>query len=209
MINCSICLCKINKKQNIFILSCNHKLHYSCFLKYSFQNDHIFINCPLCREMNTNILSLNKNPEYHLRELLLHTNKKRCCAINNINGKRCKKNASLMNYGYCNIHHSISGILPKEKYILMNKYIHYILMTGCKFYSKIHFIDLTKKLLIKYPEINTLEDILSYGFRYKYHISKTFQDDEIINRDEIYNYYNLIKPPSLWIKKCIHENNKK
>ena len=52
--NCSICLEELNNKKTIFKLSCNHQLHYECFLKYSYQVSHLFIDCPMCREMNIN-----------------------------------------------------------------------------------------------------------------------------------------------------------
>ena len=52
--NCSICLDEFNNKKNIFKLSCNHQLHYECFLRYSYQVGHLFIDCPMCREMNIN-----------------------------------------------------------------------------------------------------------------------------------------------------------
>ena len=64
---CSICLNEMKEDQCIFTLSCNHKLHYSCFLKYSFQKNHIFIDCPLCREMNINTQLPDLDTEQNLR----------------------------------------------------------------------------------------------------------------------------------------------
>ena len=141
--NCSICLEELNNKKNIYTLSCGHKFHYECFLRYSYQVGHLFIDCPICREMNINTQLPNLDTEENLRELLFHKGKKRCCATTN-NGKLCKKNAILMNYGFCEIHHD--RILPKDKYDLMIRYIFHTLQIKCSWYSKINFIDMTKKL---------------------------------------------------------------
>ena len=129
--NCSICLDEFNNKKNIFKLSCNHKLHYECFLRYSYQVGHLFIDCPMCREMNINTQLPTLDTEENLRELLFHKKKKRCCAMNN-EGKRCRKNAVLMNYGFCEIHHD--KILPKDKYNLMIRYIFHTLQIKCSWY---------------------------------------------------------------------------
>ena len=66
---CSICLEEFNNEKTIFTLSCNHKLHYQCFLKYVYQKGNFFIDCPLCREMNTNTKSPVDDHEDGLREL--------------------------------------------------------------------------------------------------------------------------------------------
>ena len=201
--NCSICLEELNNKKNIYTLSCGHKFHYECFLRYSYQVGHLFIDCPMCREMNINTQLPTLDTEENLRELLFHKKKKRCCASNNTNGKRCKKNAILMNYGFCEIHHD--RILPKDKYDLMIRYIFHTLQIKCSWYSKINFIDMTKKLLIRYSEIKTFDEILSFGFRYKFHLSKMNLNDEIIDRKGIYNYYEIMIPPPNWIKKCLEK----
>ena len=201
--NCSICLEEFNNTKTIFKLSCNHQLHYECFLRYSYQVGHLFIDCPMCREMNINTQLPNLDTEQNLRELLFHKKKKRCCASNNTNGKRCKKNAIVMNYGFCEVHHDC--ILPKDKYDLMIRYIFNTLQIKCSWYSKINFIDMTKKLLIRYPEIKTFDEILSYGFRYKFHLLKMNLNDEIIDRKGIYNYYQIMIPPPNWIKKCLEK----
>ena len=64
---------------------------------------------------------------------------------------------------------------------------------------------MTKNLLIRYPEIKTFDEILSYGFRYKFYLSKMNLNDEIIDRKGIYNYYQIIVPPPNWIKKCLEK----
>ena len=58
LMECSICLNTMDNKDNIFILSCNHKFHYKCFLKYSYQIGHLYIDCPLCRETDTGLIDI-------------------------------------------------------------------------------------------------------------------------------------------------------
>ena len=198
---CSICLDDLNKK-TIFTLSCNHKLHYECFLRCSYQKNYIFIDCPLCREMNTNATMPIKDPETHLRELLSHTKKKRCCSLTK-SGRRCKKKASLLNYGLCSIHNK--NILSKDKYDLMNRYLFYMIQATNRWYTKICMIDFVKKILIKYPEVKTIDEIHTFGLRYKCHRTKLLLDDKIIDRDGIYKYYELDDPPNDWIQKCVTE----
>ena len=61
---CPICL-ETNTKPKIK-LSCGHELHFRCFLSYIIQSDNsIFINCPLCRQMNTNNIRPYKNEDLH------------------------------------------------------------------------------------------------------------------------------------------------
>ena len=43
METCSICLQDITKKQLTYKLSCNHIFHFTCFKKYMFKTDHIFL----------------------------------------------------------------------------------------------------------------------------------------------------------------------
>ena len=200
---CSICLEELNDKKTIFTLSCNHKLHYQCFLKYVYQKNNIYIDCPLCREMNTNNKSPLDDPKEGLKELLLLSPKnKRCCQITQ-SGKRCKKNSSLMNSGYCSVHHK--NILPEIKYDLMNRYILYILQINSRWYTKIHMIDFIKKILIKYPEIKTLDEVLTYGWRYKFHRQKMALENETIERCDINEYYGLDDPTEEWIHKCMED----
>ena len=198
---CSICLEELNEK-TIFTLSCNHKLHYQCFLKYVYQKSNIYIDCPLCREMNTNTKSPLEDPKEGLKDLLLSPKNKRCCQMTR-DGKRCKKNSSLMNYGYCSVHHK--NILPEIKYDLMNRYILYILQINSRWYTKIHMIDFIKKILIKYPEIETLDEVLTYGWRYKFHRQKRALENDVIASQDINEYYELDNSPVEWIHICMED----
>ena len=197
--DCSICLHKMNKKDVLYELTCGHKFHYQCYFKYVFNEGNIFINCPLCREINLNDKKPFESGEDNLKMICNMMKSKRCCAINNTNGKRCKKKSKLLNYGFCALHHE--DTLPKEKYEIMNTYIHYLLQTNNTWYTKIYLIDIVKKLLIKYPEIKSMEKIHYYMLRFKGH---SLKDKRITAAKSMYDYYQLSEVPSRWINECIH-----
>ena len=160
--DCSICLDEIKSSDNIFTLSCNHKLHYSCFLAYALKKQgNIFVNCPICRVMNISDTKSSTDPELNIRILCSHEKSKRCCHKTK-KGLRCTNN---------------------------------------RWYTKIFLIDLVKKLLIKYPEIDKLEQIHYYMLRFKFH---RFEDDYLISPPSMYEYYNLKTPPDQWANKCIN-----
>ena len=94
---CSICLNNMKPNEIIFILSCDHKLHYQCFIRYVFSKGHIFIQCPLCRKMNLNDKKPSDDIKENLKMICSLGGSKRCCAINITNGKRCKKKSSILN----------------------------------------------------------------------------------------------------------------
>ena len=197
---CSICLNNMKPNEIIFILSCDHKLHYQCFIRYVFSKGHIFIQCPLCRKMNLNDKKPSDDIKENLKMICSLGGSKRCCAINITNGKRCKKKSSILNYGFCSIHHK--DILPKCKYEIMSIYLFYIIQTNNSWYTKVYLIDIVKKLLIRYPEINKLEEIHYYMLRFKFH---QFEDENIIQSSSMYEYYYLLTPPIEWTRKCIEK----
>ena len=97
--DCPICLEKLNDK-SIIKLTCGHELHYKCFLSYIIKsNKTIFINCPLCRDLNYNNPKLSNDCEnlklFYKNERCIHKTK---------NGRRCKNKCSFMNNGSCYIH---------------------------------------------------------------------------------------------------------
>lgn len=47
--DCAICIKKLKKNQNIFLLSCTHAFHKNCFI--FFENYHKNKNCPYCRSV--------------------------------------------------------------------------------------------------------------------------------------------------------------
>jgi hypothetical protein len=194
---CSICLETINKNDK-FKLSCNHELHYKCFLSLILKtNGTLFINCPLCRAINTN----NERPfDNTIDNLKLFTNKNKRCKCYTREGKKCKNKALFMNNGMCYTHNK--EILPKIKYNLIEDFIFYLLETANSIKTKIYMIDIGKKLILKNSNINKIQDILYYFFRY-YHVN---DKNKIVIYSDMYEYYNLKLPPRLWIEDCINDN---
>ena len=119
---CCICLELISSKQE-FILSCNHTIHYNCFLSCVYKTqENIFIKCPLCREMNSNN-KVNLLPAENIKHMSFYKTT-RCCHKTK-KGLICKNKSLLLNYGYCYQHNK--NILMKEKYSLFCNYIYYLL----------------------------------------------------------------------------------
>ena len=203
--DCCICLSTITDKQIKYTLSCNHHLHFSCYKKLIFQTKgNIFISCPMCREMNYN----NEKPfkdAYSNIKILFQDNLHKCrCKHLLKNGLRCKKSASILNYGYCGQHPKSQMILPKEKYDLMCDYIYYLLLVNNEWRTKINMLDMTKKLLCKYPDkIYKLDDIHYYFNRFFQNNVHNKMNEYYINPTSFYNYYKLDTPPKEWIDDCI------
>lgn len=184
METCSICLSNINHDKYIF--SCNHSFHKKCFYKLVYSNNmNIFIKCPLCRELNfnNNINSLND----------IFSTKR--CKCKTKNGNRCRNKSSILNYGMCYTHHR--NILPREKYDIMLSFIKWLIETPTTYKTKISLIDITKKLCIKY-NINKLEDLLHYIYRFHAYSN----NEKIIDKIKMYEYYNLDRPEEDWIIQC-------
>ncbi len=193
---CSICLETINDNED-FKLSCDHKLHFRCFLSLIIKtNCTIFTNCPLCRTININ----NKRPSDNtIENLNLFTKISRCSCITK-NGKKCKKKSSYMNNGMCKIHNKET--IQSDKYNLIEDFIFYLLETQNTIKTKIYMIDIAKKLILNNPSIKKIQDILHYFFRYYYINGK----DKIVRYQDMYDYYNLKLPPENWIDNCVKEN---
>ena len=195
---CSICLESLDTKCT-FTLSCNHKLHYDCFLRCSYQKSHIFIDCPLCRDMNINTKPAHEDPSENIKSLLFHKSKR--CSHKTKKGSRCKRPISIMNYDQCSVHNR--DVLPQDKYDVMNRYMIYMLQVESTWFTKICMIDFVKKILIKFPETNTVDEIHTYGLRYKYYLKKNNDDDnDVIDTRGIYEYYDLAEPDPEWVNRC-------
>lgn len=180
--DCSICLDTLDN-QKTYKLSCGHIFHLKCYLNCVYANNcNIFIKCPLCRELNIN----HKGPyEDIIDNLKCWTNLGRCkCKTKS--GKRCKKKSVLFNNGRCAIHQKP---LAKDKYDLMYDYIYYLIQSNNNTSTKIGMIDIGSKLCIKYPELDKVQDILHYFFRFYYYNNQ----ENIVNKVKIYDYYELIK----------------
>ena len=199
---CAICLEKISENNTIKTLSCGHTFHFNCFISFVMKTDGvIFIQCPLCRQMNTN----NDKPYDDAKQNILalcKTKNVRCRCITK-KGRRCKKKAAFLNYQYCKIHGRT--FLPPEKYELMCDHMYYTLETSNKWCTKIFMINITKNLLIKNPQITKINEIHYYFLRYYHWMKLNNNWDELrdIASDHLYEYYHIQKPPSGWIKNCI------
>ena len=193
---CPICL-ESNDKPTIK-LSCGHELHFRCFLSYIIRTDNsIFINCPLCRQMNTNNVRPYKKHEDNLNFL----SKRGRCNHKVKNGNRCKKKCSFLNNGYCSVHgHSK---FPPQKYKLLCDLFFYVIEAANSWKTKIYMMDIAKKLIIQNSKIKNVIDIQHYFFEYYY-----FNDKQKIVRsiEGIYDYYNIEPPPDGWYDKCIQGN---
>ena len=206
MEKCSICLCSLNensKKNNdrkIKTLTCGHKFHFSCFRDLIFHNNY-FIKCPICRTVNTDINDIYDNPTDNILNLCPKINHMKCS--HKINGRCCKRKPYLLNYGYCYQHHK--DILKKNQHQLMYDFIKLVLCQRNSIFKKIYTFDIAKKLIIyKSNEINNLQDLLYYFYRYINIFNINYYD---INKyNEMYEYYNLPKPPDNWINYCIKNN---
>jgi hypothetical protein len=194
-LDCSICLDTI-KPEHKYTLSCNHSFHYQCFLSCVFYNEsHIFIICPLCREMNYNNERLHKSDLENIKEI---SKIKRCCHKTK-SGKMCKNKCHILNYGYCYTHNK--NVLPKERYKLMCDFIYWTLETSNYRKTKILMIDIAKKLMILKPELKTIQDIQHYFFRYYHYNDKIYTVDP----NGLYHYYDLEIAPEEWLKKCLEK----
>lgn len=197
MNQCSVCLADIDEDHITKTLTCGHKFHYRCYMNIVHHSKNYFINCPLCRNVNTNIKKPFDDSEKNLKLICARKVGKVRCVCKTKNGKVCKNKASLFNYGMCHVHHK--NILKKNFYKLMDKYIDFILCQRYNFLSRLFAIDIGKKLIIKHANENTdLQDILIFWFQYlnKKNI-KTIQ-----NYGDVYEYYELEKPSKKWIGHC-------
>ena len=182
--DCSICL-DIIKEKDKFTLSCNHTLHYQCFLSYvNNKEGNIFINCPLCREMNYNNQKMHESPLDNIKEL----SKIHRCSHYTKQGRKCKNTCHILNYGYCYTHNK--NVLPKDKYSLMCDYLYWLMETSATKRTKRNMSDIGKKLLIQNPTITKIQQIQHYFFRFFYSNNKQGITDPV----GFYNYYNLELP---------------
>ena len=201
---CSICLSDIKESHRCMTLTCDHRLHYRCFLSYAFYScGSIFVSCPLCRQMNTkhgdfgsdkdNLLSLIKVPG------------KRCCHKTKAKGGLVCKNKSVpFNYGYCKTHHK--DTLSEDRYPLYHDYMKYLLESTNNWKTKIFMMDLAKQLLIKNTHIEKITDI-HHAFLEFFHLSMR-EDCEYTahNPRDMYLYHGLIFPPDEWYERSVRKD---
>ena len=193
--DCSICLDSLENSEN-YILSCGHIFHLKCYQKCAYNNNfNMFIKCPLCRELNINKTRYYKNS---IDNLKCWTSLERCKCKTKM-GKRCKKKAVLFNNGNCSIHQKP---FKKDKYDLMCDFLFYLMESNNNLSTKIGMIDIGSKLCSKYPEMSSVPDILHYFFRFYYYNNQ----ENIVNKIKIYEYYELLCPPENHVDRCLQKN---
>ena len=190
---CSICLSKINENDTIKTLSCNHIFHFQCYLDLVYRDSNVYVNCPLCREMNT---SIEKPTNNYLENIKLLCKEKRCNHKTK-DGKVCKRKCKLLNNGYCYQHQKMD--MSDDQYKLMEQFMYLVLCQQGRLITKIKMIDLGKKLIIKFGlDSSNLDQILEKFYRY----FSLYDLKSIDSWNNIYNFYELEKPCSEWINYC-------
>ena len=198
---CPICLEEMKESK---LLSCNHRIHDKCYIDLV-KRGNIFIKCPMCRETNTSIDRDKSEYKKNICKLLVNVNKDgtmKKCICKTKEGKACKNNAIILNYGKCKAHNKET--LNDSELILMEKYMYLILSQRNSWLSKIFLFDTGKKLILKYK----LKDIDELMVKYYEFFSVVLKDGDIFikNYDKFYEYYELERPEKDWIKKCKREH---
>tara|TARA_Y100001935_G_scaffold231301_1_gene212247 strand:+ start:972 stop:1604 length:633 start_codon:yes stop_codon:yes gene_type:complete len=197
---CSICLEDMNKS-HIKELSCGHKIHYKCYLNIAMRKN-LFIECPLCRQLNNNIEKPHSDPKKNLIEYMSNKDKKglKRCICRNKDGRRCKNKSKIMNYGMCHIHNG--DYLDEKLYPLMESYLHLILLQRGGIQNKVMLFDMGKKLIMKFCDENsTVADIFAKYYEF-YSIKLNNGETVVKEYDRFYDYYKLKVPDKLWMEEC-------
>ena len=194
--DCPICMDKITEN-NKKTLSCGHSLHNKCFIDYIFHRKNQFIECPLCKTINVNTERFSTNPKKNIETICKHNKR---CRHRTKKGTICKRKSKLLNYGYCYQHNK--ECLTEDSYQIMDDYISLLLCQRYNFLSRLYFLDIGKKLLIKYRkkgEKISCIDILSKIFEYL-SINNIYY---VKDYNKVYIYFKLKKPEKYWIESCI------
>ena len=202
MDTCSICLDDINISDINYInytLSCNHIFHYTCFRDYVYKSKNTFFtDCPNCKQLNINHNNPVDDPTNNLK-MLCNTPKK--CSCKTLKGLKCKKKPHIFNYGKCIFHNK--DILATEKHELLLRYINHLFQSDLRSWTtKVTLIDIVKKLLIKFEDINSIDDIYRYMFIYTAHAKHSGVVNSYTDKNILYNYYDLELPPKGWLAAC-------
>ena len=201
---CSICLDTIKDSHATFTLSCNHVFHFTCFKKLVYKTDaSFFIDCPNCRQLNTRIDLPFDNGFDNLKALCCSQVGKERCLCHTRTGRRCKHKSYPLNYGKCYSHNN--GILPREKCHIVVEYIVHLLQSTLRTWTtKLYMIDAVKKLVTKYDDIQSLQDIYRYLFMYIAYKQK-IGEEPLRDQYKLYDYYELEYPPKQWASFCIEK----
>ena len=65
--------------------------------------------------------------------------------------------------------------------------VFYFMESNNALFTKIGMIDLGSKLCMKFPHVNSVQDILHYFFRFYYYNNQ----ENIVDKFRIYEYYDL------------------
>ena len=199
MDTCSICLQELKNNEPLQTFSCNHTFHFTCFRDMIFHNNEgMFLECPLCRDHNTNITKPFKDPKQNIQILTLDESR---CSCMTKKGRKCKHTRKLLNYGYCHVHNK--EVLTENLYPLMERYIYLIMWQKNTLRTKLYLIDLGKKILMKYCNTgdSNVEDVLQYFYQYiAIHSVKSVKDYQ-----RMYEYYDFTFPPETWIQDCLEK----
>jgi hypothetical protein len=199
--DCSICLEPLDpSKGRFFVLSCDHTFHHACYQRLVKETSHSFVKCPLCRRMNTTSPQIKELSAEDNLKLWFHNGDR--CQSKTKCGLRCKHKSLFLNNGCCRIHQP--DILSKDKYQVYSEYVWYTLASTNFWCTKIYMLDISKKILIKHPEITQLHEIHHYLLQY---FHKCYHDNlnetKKSNPRLIYKYYQLDFPDKHWIKRSI------
>jgi hypothetical protein len=199
MDTCSICLQELKNNEPLQTFSCNHTFHFTCFRDMIFHNNEgMFLECPLCRDHNTNITKPFGDPKQNIQILTLDESR---CSCMTKKGRKCKHTRKLLNYGYCHVHNK--EVLTENLYPLMERYIYLIMWQKNTLRTKLYLIDLGKKILMKYCNTgdSNVEDVLQYFYQYiAIHSVKSVKDYQ-----RMYEYYDFTFPPETWIQDCLEK----
>jgi hypothetical protein len=122
------------------------------------------------------------------------------CSATTKDGKRCKKKCLLMNNGLCYSHNK--NILKSENYDFICDVLYYLIESCNSVKTKIIMIDFAKKMINKDINVNNIQKLQYYLFRY-YNYNNS---NKISSINGLYEYYNLKPPPDDWLNKCIKNN---
>ena len=197
---CSVCLNKMEEDHIIKYLSCNHKLHYKCYMDIVFR-DNLFIQCPICRVRNTNIDKPNVSSMRNIELICSRGVGKVNCNCKTKKGDDCKNKSRLLNYGMC--YHHNNAILKEELYPLMVRFMYMILSQRNNWRAKIHLFDIGKKLIIKYTDKDSCLDDILFKFYEYFTIS---EEKSIKDYGKLYDYFIIEKPPDDWLNHCIEKH---
>ena len=196
---CCICLEELNENNTIKYLSCDHKIHFKCYTKLSYNDSTFFIKCPLCRVKNLNTDKPFIKNKHNLLALCSDGVGRRKCLGINKNGSPCQNHSYMFNYGLCHVHNK--NILNRRYHRIFLIYFYYLLTYNKKGWkTKLYMLDMAKKLIIKH-DIHKLEDIIliftTYFERYNYTNEGT--------PERFYTDNHLTIPDKRWINYCFRK----